>query len=413
MDLYIIISIVLTLAAIVGYVNIRFIHMPPTIAIMAVTLILSFILAVMNLLGISTVPAEIITGLSKVDFPHIVLNIMLSFLLFAGGLSVNFRDIYRQRWEITSLSVFSTVASALLIGFLLFYMLNALSIHLSLLYCLLFGALISPTDPIAVLALCKTLNAPRKLSILLAGESLFNDGIGIVLFITLYEMLFLGGQFTWTRTITLFLQEAIGGIIYGLILGWLADKLIKSINDHKIAILITIALTTGGYNLAIALNISGPLAMVIAGIILGARYNPNNKSEFDTGKLEHFWQVIDEALNALLFSLLGLELLHIHLGKIEILASLVAIPLVLLVRFITVAIPLSIFKIWHSYNTHIVKILTWGGLRGGLAVALALSLPEGYSHDLILTMTYMVVVFAIIVQGISVKKLLNLSKEVA
>jgi len=272
-------------------------------------------------------------------------------------------------------------------------------------YCMLFGSLISPTDPIAVLSIFKEIGAPKKLETLVSAEALFNDGVGVVLFITSLSVAFTTTHPTVVTVLSLFFREAIGGIIYGLIMGWLLCWLIKPIQDRNIEILLTIALVTGGYTFAQSILISGPLAMVTAGIFL-ANYKrdvimlPKNRAA-----LNNFWELIDELLNTVLFLLLGFEVLVIHTTAMHVLVALIMIPLVLLVRYITVVIPIAFIKPWRKSMPYTISILTWGGLRGGLAVALALSIPKGDVRSWILTLTYAVVVFSILVQGTTMKSL--------
>ncbi len=409
MDSFNVISIVLTFAILVGYVNCRFIKMPTTIAIMVSSLLVSFILLVIGEFGHATIEMKVAQILSSLDFHELLMNGMLSFLLFAGSLTVDLTDLMNKRWEIGILASIGTIASAVLIGFLTYYMLHWAGVEIGLIYCMLFGALISPTDPIAVLAIFRELDAPRNLSIFLEGESLFNDGVGIVIFLTIYQLAFMGGHFSIHSVLVLFLRQAFGGIGYGLLIGFIAFKLIKPIDNHKWEILITIMVATGGYAIAEVLDISGPLAMVVAGIFIGNYGRKNHMSARSRENMDNFWEVIDELLNALLFLLIGFELLIVHMTGSKVFVSLLAIPLVLAVRFICVALPMSFFKKRKQYYPHMVKLMTWGGLRGGLAVALALSLPNGSQRELILSMTYFVVVFAILVQGMTVKPLIKAS----
>ena len=291
----------------------------------------------------------------------------------------------------------------MLVGTLVYYLLSLLGVHLQYIYCLLFGALISPTDPIAVLALFKSLKAPKESSILLEGESLFNDGVGIVIFLTIYQVAFHGVPPTFSSVSLLFLKQAIGGIAYGYILGWITVRLLKPIHDSHMPVLLTLALVTGGYAFAEFLDVSGPLAMVVAGIVIGHLGRSSFLSDNQNNYLEQFWSILDEVLNAILFLMIGFELLLVKISGIELIAGIAVIPLVLLVRFITVAIPMGVMKQKKIAYWPMVSLLTWGGLRGGLAVALALSLPAGDYRSIILTMTYCIVVFAIIVQGMTVK----------
>ncbi len=411
LDFYTVMYIILTFAIGIAYINHRFIRMQTTIAIMVSSLILSFAFIIFGRYGMNGFEDQLADTLSRIDFHKLLMNGMLSFLLFAGAMTVEFNDLREYKWEIGTLASLSTVASTLIVGTAIYFLLNALNIHMQFIYCLLFGALISPTDPIAVLGMCKEVNAPRGLNTCVAGESLFNDGVGIVIFLTIYQVAFASGQPTWEQVVGLFFQQAIGGIIYGIFLGIAAYRLMRSVDDHKIQILITIAITTGGYALAEALNISGPLAMVVAGIFIGNRGRNFSMSQKSRESLDTFWEIIDEILNAVLFLLIGFELLILHISKTEIMAAVIAIPVVLAARYITVSVPMSVFKIWRRYSPHTVSVMVWGGLRGGLAVALALALPAGKYRDLILAMTYAVVVFAIVIQGLTIKPLIKLTKE--
>ncbi|WP_423062928.1 cation:proton antiporter [Candidiatus Paracoxiella cheracis] len=410
MDTYTLSSIILTLAVIIGYLNHRFIQMQSTIAIMTAALGLSAILLILQHFGIANIAIKTEAIVANINFPDLLLKGMLSFLLFAGALTIDFSSLKDQKWEIGILSSLSTIVSALIVGILVYYLLPLLSIHLPLLYCLLFGALISPTDPIAVLATFKKIGVPKALKVCVAGESLFNDGVGIVIFATLYALTFNGTPITFEQVSLLFLKQAVGGIAYGLLLGYVTNWLIKSINDHRIAILLTLGAVTGGYAFALWLGISGPLAMVVTGILVGNK-NIHKKQTKMSESLDIFWEVIDEILNAVLFLLIGFELLNIQASGLQIIAILGAIPLVLFVRLLTVAIPMKLIQLRRQHNPYTIAILTWGGLRGGLAVALALSLPPSDYRNFILAMTYGVVAFAVIVQGLSIKPLAHLSKQ--
>lgn len=412
MDLYRIASVILTFAIAATYINHRYIKLQTTIAIMASSLILSLILILFGNIGISHLDEELAAALSAIDFHNILMHGMLSFLLFAGALHIDINQLKHQKWEIGVLATISTFVSTLLVGALSYYLLRMLGIEMQFIYCLLFGALISPTDPIAVLGLFKQLDAPKKLDTMVAGESLFNDGVGIVIFLTLYQVAFTSNVEVTVGSVTLlFLQQAVGGIIYGVALGVFGYKLMKPIDNHKVEILITIAMTTGGYALANALNLSGPLAMVVSGIFIGNKGREFHMSKKSRESLDTFWELIDEILNAVLFLLIGFELLLIKTTKQEFIAAVLAVPIVLSSRCITVGIPMSIFKQFKKYLPYTTTILIWGGLRGGLAVALALALPVSKERELILAMTYAVVLFSIIVQGMTIKPLIERSKK--
>jgi len=279
-------------------------------------------------------------------------------------------------------------------------------IHLSLLYCLLFGALISPTDPIAVLAILKRINAPKSLEMQIAGESLFNDGIAVVLFLILLELAGGGEHATLGEVVSLFAKEALGGVIFGVIAGGFAFWLLRGVDQYPVAIMITLALVTGGYALAEVIHVSAPIAMVVAGLIIGNHGRHLAMTETTRHHLDIFWELVDEILNAVLFVLIGLEVLVVIYTKAHLIASIIAIPIVLLARFVSVGLPLGLLRRIQDFSTNAVTILTWGGLRGGVSVALALSLPVGPQRNLIVPITYAVVAFSIIVQGLTIGKLL-------
>ena len=408
MSPYLLASLILTLAALIAYINHQTVKVQMSIAIMAGSLFLSFVLIVLQNAGVTNITQHTKTLLIQTNFHHLLVNGMLSFLLFAGSLSIDFNALKKKKWEIGTLASFSTVASTFLIGFMLYALLPLFNLSLPLLHCLLFGALISPTDPIAVLAIFKEIKAPKNLETCVAGESLFNDGVGIVIFVILYQLTFEGVPITFSEVLKLFLQQAGGGICYGLLLGFIAKQLIMTCKDHRIAILITLALVTGGYNLALLLNISGPLAMVVAGIFVA---NIKSSNTYHHNTLRLFWEIIDDVLNAVLFLLLGFELLAIHATWAQSIFSILAVFIVLLVRLVTVSIPISFLQHKRQKEPYTITILTWGGLRGGLAVALALSLPPSTYRDLVLTLTFSVVAFAIIIQGLSIKPIARLAKE--
>ncbi len=411
MNAYTMLAIIITLAVLIGYINHRFIRLQMTIAIMAGAMILSLLLLFLQYTGATNITPHVTAMIENLDFRHLLLNGMLSFLLFAGAFTVDLDLLKQQRWQIGILASVSTVASALIIGYLAYLLLPLLGIHVPLLYCFLFGSLISPTDPIAVLATFKEVGAPKALEVCVAGESLFNDGVGIVMFTTLYQLAFTSTTITAGSVTLLFLKQAVGGIAYGVIISWLVSTLLKSAKGRKMAMLLTIALVTGGYQLALAIDISGPLAMVVAGIYLGHQARRGDFGKSTVEAMDVFWELIDEILNAVLFLLIGLELLTLNIHGKQMIAVFAAIPIVLLVRLITVAIPMRALKHRGKTAPYTISILTWGGLRGGLAVALALSLPAGADRHLILAMTYAIVAFAVIVQGLSIKSLVRLSKN--
>lgn len=406
-------SVVVTLAALIGYLNVRFLKIPTTIAISAGSLLLSLLLLILGEFGFRNIELQAIHFLSVINFHDLLIDGMLSFMLFAGALNIKSYYLKQCKWEITMLALVGTIVSAFFVGFCIHYLLRLIDINIPLLYAFLFGALISPTDPIAVLSIFKELNAPKRLDVTVAGESLFNDGVGIVLFLTISELIFSGKETTIQSVSLLFLQQAVGGVIYGFILGWVGYWFLKPINDQKVAILITLAIASGGYAFSELIGVSGPLAMVIAGIVIGNHKHLFARAPEIRKEVEQFWELMDEVLNAILFLLIGLELLALHPSWNIILIASLAIPTVLIIRFVIVGITASVFRIKRKYDHHFVKILTWGGLRGGLAIALALAIPDNAYRNFILAMTYCVVIFSIVVQGLSIKPLVLASKKMA
>ena len=404
MSFFEIIAILTTLAAVFGFLNARTVRLPTTIGIMTIALLFSLLV-----IGVgSSVPAVREWGvelLAGIDFSETLMHGMLGFLLFAGALHVNFGDLVGQYRVIGSLATAGVVVSSLLIGTLLWYLLALTPVAMSYGYCLLFGALISPTDPIAVLSILKSAKAPKSLEVKITGESLFNDGVGVVIFMVILEIVRTGGPLSVSHVSLLLLQEAGGGALFGLAIGYLAYRMLKEIDDYQVEVMITLALVTGGYVLAEWLHLSAPIAMVVAGLLIGNRGRQFAMSDKTRGDLDTFWELLDSVLNAILFTLLGLEIMVLDFSPLSLALGLAAIAITLAGRLVSVAIPVTILKRWRTFSPKVIRILTWGGLRGGISVALALSLPRGPERDLILIMTYTVVVFSIVVQGLSIGRL--------
>jgi len=414
------IALLVTLAAVFTFINIHYLKLSATIGLMLLALIMSI-----TILGVGTFVPEVKNLarniLEGIDFKEVLLNIMLSFLLFAGALHVDIQKLKEEGLPVGILAFGATLLSTFLVGAITFYLFPLLGFEIDFIYCLLFGALISPTDPIAVLAILKTTNISKNLSIKIEGESLFNDGIGVVVFLTILAIATGGSgeEISAAKVGLLFGQEVIGGIALGLGLGFLGYYLLVIIdNEHtELEVLVSLALVLVGSQVALAYHISGPLAMVVMGLIIGQ----GNSSETEEGiagdYVITFWTLIDEALNAILFILIGLQMLVLADAFIErptlIVAGLLTIPAVLLCRFIGVSIPITLMKFFRSFEKGTIKILTWGGLRGGISVALALSLtaPEfgidtGITN-LIIACTYACVLFSVLVQGMTIKNLIK------
>jgi len=395
-------AILISISALFAYINHRFIGLPMTIGVLIIAMVASLSVSVLGLLGFGNIQLYAEDLLNSIDFNTTLLNGMLSFLLFAGAMHVNLNALREQKWVILSLATVGVCLSTFLVGTATYYILSALGCHMDYLYCLLFGALISPTDPIAVMATVKRLGVDKKLETAIAGESLFNDGVGVVVFTVLVLLLNNPEHINAANVGYIFLEEAVGGIIFGLVLGAIGYYMINSIDNYKVEILITLALVMGGYGLALYLHTSGPIAIVVAGLLTGNVLRKHAMSDKTRHSIDDFWELIDEILNVILFALIGLEILIIPFESQWFLAGLILIFVVIFVRSISVGLPVKLISLKVTVVPNLIKILVWGGLRGGISVALALSLPEGESRDLILFLTYVVVVFSIIVQGLTI-----------
>jgi monovalent cation:H+ antiporter, CPA1 family len=406
MSLFNIIAVLLTLSALFSYLNHRFFHLPTTVGLMLAALLMSLALLVLAALDIHFEDDARLL-LERINFSDTLLHGMLAFLLFAGALHIDLEDLSRHKWIIGILATVGILFSSLLIGFASHWIFALLGMDIPLIYCFLFGALISPTDPIAVLGILKSAGAPRALEIKIAGESLFNDGVAVVLFLALIGLITGGEELTASGLLHLFMQEAVGGLVFGLFLGWLAFQLLKSIDDYPVEIIITLALVTGGYSLAEYLHLSAPIAIVVAGLLVGNHGRTFAMSDKTIEHLDSFWELVDEMLNGVLFVLIGLEVLVLTVNGDVLLAGLLIIPMILLVRMLSVGIPITLFQMRRTFPRGTVPILTWGGLRGGISVALALSLPAGSERETLLAVTYIVVVFSILVQGLTIEGLVR------
>ena len=408
MGLFDITAILVTLAALFSYINHRFLKLPRTIGLMILSLLASLGLLLSGAFEIVTLDDQATGVLRKIDFHDTLMHGMLGFLLFAGALHVNLQDLRKLGWVIGLLATLGVVASTILVGLISWSLLALLEMEIPLLYCFLFGALISPTDPIAVLGILKKIGAPKKLETMITGESLFNDGIGVVVFLTLFSLIESpAASLSVAEVGRLLSVEAGGGIIYGIGLGYLSYTLIKRIDNYQVEILITLATVMGGYRLAELLHVSAPLAIVVAGLMIGNHGRYLGMSDLTRERLDSFWELIDEILNAVLFVLIGLELLIVSYTFNIVFAGILMIPCILAARFISVASIIAALRPLFSFPRGYSRILTWAGLRGGISVALALSLPFGPERDLLVSITYSVMAFSIIVQGLSVGKLVE------
>lgn len=394
-------ALLISLTALFAYLNARFIKLPAPVGSLLVALVLS--LGVV-LFGSTALEGSAEALLQRLDFDVLVLQGLLSFLLFAGALNVNLENLNRLKWPILTLATVGLVLSTLVVGTLMYVLLGFFDLSLPYGYALLFGALISPTDPIAVLAILKQAGVSENTETLITGESLFNDGVGVVIFSVILGTVAAdehgGGGFT--GALLLFVQEAAGGLLFGLVIGYVAYLLLKSIDNYTVEVLITLAVVTGGYALAQALHTSGPLAVVVAGLFIGNRGRLLAMSDKTREHLDAFWEMIDEILNAVLFVFIGLEVVVLAFTRGYLWAALLAIPVVLAARFLGVGLPISLFRLRRTFLPYTVRVMVWGGLRGGISIALALSLPSSPERDLIIAMTYGVVVFSVLVQGLTV-----------
>jgi len=416
MDLFSIASILIVLSALFGYINVKFLKLPNTIGLMIIAILFTIGLFLTSMINPSLLHmAENL--IAQIDFKVVLLDIMLGFLLFAGALHTNFDQLKVQRGPVMIFATVGVLTSTFLIGGFAFYIFNALGLGVQFIHCLLFGALISPTDPIAVLGIMKKAGVPKILETKIVGESLFNDGVGVVVFLTIMSIAGGGGHGDHGGSglmdiVTLFVQEVIGGIIFGGIIGYATFRLLKSIDDYEIEVMITLACVMGGCVLAQYWHLSAPLAMVVAGLIVGNDTVRDTAMSETTEKfVDNFWELVDILLNALLFVLIGLELLIIKFEMSYVIAGLIAIVFILLSRYISLFAPVKMFSKKLGFLPNTTTLMTWGGLRGGISIALALSLSPEMNRELFITVTYVVVVFSIVVQGLTIgglaKKLLG------
>jgi len=405
MDAFDAAAILIVLAAALGYLNHRVIGLPHTIGLVIMGAVASLAMVGADAVFPGAGMGASVRGfLGEIDFHDALMNGMLSFLLFAGALHVDLDALMRRRWTILALATVGVLTSTAIIGTVFQWLAAAAGFEIPFLWCLVFGALISPTDPVAVMSVLKSVKVPPTLEAKIAGESLFNDGVGIVLFSILVAAAAGGGDFSVGHAAELFVVEAVGGIVLGLAAGWIAYRAMKSIDEHNLEVLITLALVMGGYALAQALHVSGPVAMAVAGLLIGNHGARFAMSDQTRDHVTRFWELVDEILNSVLFLLIGLEVVAIAKDAMHLGVGLAAIVLVLAARAISVAVPMVALSRWTEFTRGAFPMLVWGGVRGGISVALALSLPEGPVKDTILTATYVVVVFSVIVQGSTISR---------
>lgn len=412
MELYYTFSVLIVLASFFAYLNLRFLKLPGTIGIMIIAMLVSVGIRVLGDSYFPHTTKEFFQLIKEFDFNEILMGAMLNFLLFAGALHVNMSDLKEQKVPIIIYSTVSVVLSALIISILLYNIAPIFGINIPYIFCLVFGTLISPTDPIVVLGVLKQAKVPKRIETKIVGESLFNDGVAVVMFAVVlkmatdptFDMSF--GSIAW-----LFAKEGIGGLLLGALLGFSASNVMKKIDDYKVSVLITLSIVMGGFLIAQSLHVSSPLAMVIAGLIIGNYGKKVAMSEETKDYLEKFWELIDEILNAILFLFIGFELLLLPDLNKQLLTGFVAIFIVLFSRIASIVLPwmffdfFKFFGIKSAYNKGSLMVLVWGGIRGGVSIALVLSMPDGEYKNLLLEVTYIVVLFSILVQGLTVGKL--------
>jgi CPA1 family monovalent cation:H+ antiporter len=401
-------AVVVVLAAVLGYLNHVFLRLPQTIGLVVIAMAISLvILAVDMVLPALGLGATVRAFVTSIEFSETLMQGLLSFLLFAGALHVDLTALVRRSGAILAIAFLGTLLSTFLIGGAIWLAAEALGLGLALIYCLVFGALIAPTDPVAVLGILKRVHVPPTLEAKIAGESLFNDGVAIVVFSVLAGVAVGGqahGEVSAGSVAVLFVVEAIGGAALGLITGFIAYRVLKTVDEHNLEVLITLALVMGTFALSGPLHVSGPIAMVCAGLLIGNLGTRFAMSETTREHTTSFWSLIDEILNSVLFLIIGFEVVAISgaLGYVEL--GLIAIPIVLAARFISVSLPIQALKgLGGTFTPGAIRIMTWGGLRGGISVALVLSLPASAEREILLTACYIVVVFSIVVQGLSME----------
>ncbi|MEO3430205.1 sodium:proton antiporter [Pelagibius sp. CAU 1746] len=412
LSIFDLIAVLFGLVALFGYINHKVLGLPHSIGLMVIALGAALTLVAFELVFPATdVDGPVTAALRQVDFDDTLLKGMLSFLLFAGALHVDLTALRSRLAAITAMATLGVLISTFVVGTLAWLVFGLLGLEIPFIWALAFGALISPTDPVAVLGVLKTIKVPASVEAKIAGESLFNDGVGVVVFLIVVAIA-AGGPHAEVGPLEvarLFAQEAGGGAVLGAVAGYIAYRALGSLDEHNLEIMITLALVTVTYALAHLIHVSGPLAVVVAGIFIGNHGVAYAMSEKTREHLLNFWELLDEILNSLLFLLIGLEVLVVRVDLISAEAALLAIPIVLLGRFFGVSIPLTLLSLRQSFTKGAIPVLVWGGLRGGISVALALSLPEGPEKAPILAITYAVVIFSIIVQGLTFRAVVKRS----
>lgn len=406
MRLFDVLAILIGFSAVFSWLNDRFLKLPNAIGLMLIALVFSLTL-LLPFPFARELEQEVQRMLASIDLGEALLQGMLGFLLFAGALHVDLRELTRHKWAIALLASASVIGATILIGIGSWLLFLVVGIEVPFIYCLIFGALISPTDPVAVLGILKSAKAPKSLEMKITGESLFNDGVAVVVFMLLVGIAAGGEAPGFGSTALLFVTEIAGGFAFGVLIGWIALYMISRTGNYQVEIMVTLALAMSGYAIAEHAHVSAPIAIVVAGLIIGSRGRATALTEATRYRLDDFWELVDEILNAVLFVIIGLEVLAISMTGQFLIAGVFAVPLVLAARFVSVGMPFYLVRRVRHFEPGFLTVLTWGGLRGGISVALALSLPDGEARNVILTVTYMVVVFSVLVQGLTLGPLVR------
>lgn len=407
MDLFVVIALLVIVSAFFSYLNARFIKLPGTIGIVLIATIVSIVILVVDKLNPTT--ARYLTTLAKnIDFSKVVLNIMLGFLLFSSAFNLDGKKLKKEMRPVLVLSTLGVILSTAIFGFLLYYLAPFFHIHMPLIYCLLFGALVSPTDPVAVSAIVKNSKLPAHLETIISGESLFNGGVGLVLFVILLEITDVGEKnIEASKVVVLILKEVLVGIIAGAVFGYLAQRLMKSVKDFQTIVLISLALVMGLSVLATIFEFSIPLSVVTAGLFAGSHSINQDNKERSHEALEKFWQLVDEMLNTILFVMIGLQLINLPFVNNYWVTGSISIVFILIARWLSIMLPLTFLRRSLKVNYSNINVMTWAGLRGGISIALALTLPNTPYRHLILSGSYFIVIFSVIVQGLTLNAMIN------
>lgn len=393
-------AVLVVIAAVLGYVNYIWFRMPHTIGLTVMGAVASVIMIALDAALPDLALGDAVRSfLQGIDFDDVLLDAMLSFLLFAGALHIDLEMLLKRRWAVLAMALFGVVISTFVVGFGFKLLTSLLGLDVPMVWCLVFGSLISPTDPVAVLGILKSARVPPELEAKIGGESLFNDGVGVVVFAICLAAAVGGGEFSMAHALELFVVEAFGGALLGLVAGWIGYRTMKAIDEHNLEVLISLAVVMGGYALALRLHVAGPIAMAVAGLLIGNYGTRFAMSDRTREHLTSFWSLVDEILNSVLFLLIGMEIAAIVFDIGYLLAGLLSIPLVLFARLMAVGLPFALLRRFTPFTRGALPVLVWGGLRGGISIALALSLPDGQMKELILTATYVVVIFSVVVQG--------------